>query len=217
MKTQAAAPIRFPLPALAVSACALLVFGFLANQALHGQTAAFDAGVRTGIHSLANPALTRTMKAVTFLGSSLCLVPAGCLVIWRLVRARRKHAAALLAISALGGEALDSILKLLFHRPRPEAFFGIVEPATYSFPSGHAVTACSFYIVLAAILSRCVRSKLAKAGLWTFAVVLAAAIGFSRVYLGVHYPSDVIAGYAVAVIWIVLLERGYAVWRRRTE
>jgi undecaprenyl-diphosphatase len=208
-------PARLPLAALATSAAALLVFGWLANQALRGQTAGFDTAVRQAIHAYAAPALTRAMKAFTLAGSALILIPVGCVAVWRLASAGRKRAAALLVISVLGGEVLDQLLKLLFHRPRPEPFFGFREPITYSFPSGHAITACSFYLVLAAILSRRIGSKSARAALWSFAAILAGAIGFSRVYLGVHYPSDVIAGYAAAAIWIVALERGYAAWRRR--
>ena len=208
---------RFPLAALAASAVALLVFSWLANQALRGQTAGFDAAVRQAIHSFATPTLTVAMEAITQLGSALFLIPAGCLAVWRLIAAGRKPAAGLLVISVFGGEALDQCLKLLFQRPRPAAFFGFPEPFTYSFPSGHAIAACSFYLVLAAMLSIRLRSKLARAALWTLAVILAAAIGFSRVYLGVHYPSDVIAGYAAAVIWIATLDHGYAAWRRRNR
>jgi undecaprenyl-diphosphatase len=200
---------------LAAACAALLVFGWLAGQALRGQTAGFDAAVRQAIPSFASPWLTRAMKAFTLVGSAFILIPAGCVAVWRLAAAGRKRAAALLAISVLGGEVLDQLLKLLFHRPRPEPFFGFREPITYSFPSGHAITACSFYLVLAAILSARVHSRLAKAALWAPAAILAAGIGFSRVYLGVHYPSDVIAGYAAAVVWIVSLDRGYTVWRRR--
>ncbi len=215
MEHQSLAPARLPLLGLAAALISLLVFGWLANEALRGQTAGFDASVRQSIHSLASPSLTRAMTTVTRLGSSRFLIPAGLLAICFLAIAGRRHAAVLLAVSALGGEALDQLLKLLFHRPRPVAFFGFPEPVTYSFPSGHALTACSFYLVLAAILSRRLSSRLAKVVLWVFGVMLAAAIGLSRVYLGVHYPSDVIAGYAAAVSWITALERSYAAWCRR--
>jgi len=181
---------------------------------MRGKTAGFDATIRNAVHSLAFPALTRAMEAITLFGE-VVLIPAGALAVWRLIAAGRKRAAALLVISVAGGEALDQILKLLFHRPRPLAFFGYVDPVTYSFPSGHAVAAFSFYMVLAAMLAHRLRSKPARAGLWAFAALLTATIGFSRVYLGVHYPSDVIAGYAAAAVWISALERGYAVWLRR--
>jgi undecaprenyl-diphosphatase len=210
-------PARLPLAALAASAAALLVFGWLGNQALRGETAGFDAAARQAIPSFASPWLTRAMIAFTLAGSTFFLIPAGGLAVWRLAAAGRKRAAALLVISVLGGEALDQFLKLLFHRPRPAPFFGFPEPVTYSFPSGHAITACSFYLVLAAILSARLRSGIATAALWTLAAMLAGAIGFCRVYLGVHYPSDVIAGYAAAVIWLAALERAYAAWRRRME
>jgi undecaprenyl-diphosphatase len=112
---------------------------------------------------------------------------------------------------------LDQILKLCFHRPRPEAFFGLAIPATYSFPSGHALTATCFYGVLAGLLAARTRPLAGKAGLWALAATLAALIGLSRVYLGVHYPSDVLAGYAAAVVWMAAVRVGYGLRRRRRE
>ncbi|HJT90229.1 MAG TPA: phosphatase PAP2 family protein, partial [Bryobacteraceae bacterium] len=121
----------------------------------------------------------------------------------------------MLVICALGGQALDEILKLEFRRPRPEAFFGYPEPGSYSFPSGHSVASCCFYGVLAAILTARMRSGARKAGVWTAAGFLVAAIGFSRIYLGVHYPTDVIAGYAAGVVWVAAVRASYGIWLRR--
>jgi undecaprenyl-diphosphatase len=197
------------------AAAALIVFAWLANGVLREQTAGFDAAVRSAVHAWATPSLTFIMLGFTQLGSGPFLIGVGALVVWRLAAAGRKHAALLLAIAALGGEALDQILKLCFHRPRPDAFFGLADPATYSFPSGHALTATCFYGVLAAVLAARTPSVVAKAGLWALAVVLAGLIGFSRVYLGVHYPSDVLAGYAAGIVWIAAVRAAYGVWRWR--
>jgi undecaprenyl-diphosphatase len=155
------------------------------------------------------------MLGFTQVGSAPFVIGAGALAVWRLAAAGRKHAAVLLAVAALGGEALDQILKLCFHRPRPDAFFGLADPATYSFPSGHALADTCFYGVLAAVLAARTQPVAAKAGLWALAAALAGLIGLSRVYLGVHYPSDVLAGYAAAVVWVGAVRVGYGVWRRR--
>src|ERR1700682_753225 len=114
----------------------------------------------------------------------------------------RRRPAILLVVAAAGAVALDELLKLVFHRPRPEAYFGYPLPSSYSFPSGHAVSSCCFYGVLAAIVTARMRSRAAKSAVWTAAALMAALIGLSRIYLGVHYPSDVVAGYAVAVVWV---------------
>jgi undecaprenyl-diphosphatase len=194
---------------------ALLVFVWIAVTVWSGQGAAFDGAVRDAIHVRASPGLTRAMLCVTQLGATWFLIPFGLLAVWRLAATGRKHAAVLLAGTALGSEGLTQVLKLVFHRTRPQAYFGLISPSNYSFPSGHAITACCFWGVLAAILAARARSAWVKAGLWVSASVLAALVGFSRVYLGVHYPTDVLAGYALAVIWVAVVRAGYGFWLRR--
>jgi undecaprenyl-diphosphatase len=199
----------------AVVALAAGLFARLAFTVSSGRGPAFDLAIRAAVHSLASPPLTRTMQAITILGSEWFLIPFGIVVVWRLAASGRRGAAALLAASALGGEALTQILKLAFHRMRPQAFFGLTSPSNYSFPSGHSITVCCFWGVLAAILAARAKSAWSRAALWSSAILLAALVGFSRVYLGVHYPSDVLAGYAVAVVWVAALGAGYSAWLRR--
>jgi undecaprenyl-diphosphatase len=204
--------LYFGLPA---AAGALIVFAWLAHGVLSAPAAGFDAAVRNAVHAWATPSLTFVMLTFTQLGSAPFLIGAGALTVWRLAATGRKHAALLVAVAALGGEALDQILKLCFQRPRPDAFFGLTDPVTFSFPSGHALTATCFYGVLAAVMAPRMRSAAARAGLWVLAATLAACIGISRVYLGVHYPTDVLAGYAAAIVWIAAVRAGYGVWRGR--
>jgi undecaprenyl-diphosphatase len=189
------------LGALLVAVTALFVFGWLSEEMLEGDTQKFDMFVRNSVHQHSTPGLTRLMQAFSFLGSvgtvtSLCLVVLGAFLYFR-----RMRMAALLGITMLGMAVLDEALKLSFHRPRPVAFFGPT-PSSYSFPSGHAFGALCFYGVLAAILTPRVHGKPAKWAIWSAAVFLIAMIGFSRIYLGVHYPSDVIAGYAAGAVWV---------------
>jgi undecaprenyl-diphosphatase len=113
----------------------------------------------------------------------------------------RSRAAALLAITMVGAAALVTVLKLAFHRARPVPFYG-ASPQSFSFPSGHALGSFCFYGALATVLSDRLSKGRARAGLWLAAAFLIAMIGLSRVYLGVHYPTDVIAGYGAALVWV---------------
>jgi undecaprenyl-diphosphatase len=100
-----------------------------------------------------------------------------------------------------GALALDLALKYAFHRERPPVFFG-TEPASYSFPSGHALCSFCFYGVMAGLIAARVRSPALRIAVWALAALLVIAIGVSRVYLGMHYPSDVIGGYLAAAVWV---------------
>ena len=206
---------RALIAGFAGAVAALIVFGWLANQVFHRATIQFDAAIRDGVHSFASPGLTWFFRIVTEFGSEMFLVPFGAFVVWRLATAGRQHAAILFAVAAAGGEALDYVLKLLFHRTRPVVFFGLTEPRTYSFPSGHSMLSACFFGVLAALVTMRMASYAQKLAVWAAAAAATLLIGVSRVYLGVHYPSDVLAGYAAAVIWVFSVRAGYAVWLRR--
>jgi undecaprenyl-diphosphatase len=189
------------LGALLIAATTLFVFGWLAEEMLEGDTQQFDAFVRTAVHQLATPGLTRLMQVFSFLGSVVVLTTMCLVAICVALYLRRSRTAALLAIAMLGVAALDVALKYAFHRPRPVAFFGAT-PSSYSFPSGHALASLCFYGMLAAILAARERGRGAKFCVWMGAALLVGTIGLSRFYLGVHYPSDVIAGYCAAAVWV---------------
>jgi undecaprenyl-diphosphatase len=197
------------------AAAALFVFGWLARHVLRNQTIRFDAAVRDWVHSFASSGPTAFFSAMTWLGSELFLLPFGALVVWLLVGAGRRHAAALLVLAAAGGELLDHILKLAFHRGRPSSFFGYPLPESYSFPSGHSMVSICFFGVLAAVLTARMESRAKRGAVWAAAAALVLIIGMSRIYLGVHYPSDVAAGYCAAILWVAAVRAGYVVWLRR--
>jgi len=194
---------------------ALLLLAWLANEVSEGETLGFDNFVRDTIHSWASPPLTAAMRIVTPLGSPRFVILLSLILIWPLARMGRKRAALVLTAGAIGAELLNELLKLLFHRMRPEPFFGYAEPLSYSFPSGHALCSACFYGLLAAIETSRMHSRTAKMLVWAGAACFAVLIGFSRVYLGVHYPTDVIAGYAAAIVWVGALRAAYGVWLRR--
>ncbi|MFZ0933053.1 MAG: phosphatase PAP2 family protein [Bryobacteraceae bacterium] len=175
----------------------LLAFGAVAYPLVRGDAVGFDLPVRAAIHGWAFPALTAAMRLITMLGSEYFLVPLAAILVWRWEKRGERKAAYLLVGGSLSAEALTQLLKTLIHRPRPEVFFGLVPTETYSFPSGHAFVPVVYFGVLAGVLAAGPR--------WRATVVLVAAfLGFSRVYLGYHYPSDVVAGWALAVVWLTL-------------
>jgi undecaprenyl-diphosphatase len=175
----------------------LLVFGAMAYPLARGEAIGFDLPVRAAIHGWAFPALTAAMRLITMLGSEYFLAPLAAILAWRWVKRGERPAACLLLAGSLSAEAVVQLLKVLIHRPRPELFFGLLPAETYSFPSGHAFVPAVFFGILAGILAAGAR--------WRAAVVAVAAfLGFSRVYLGYHYPSDVVAGWALAVVWLAV-------------
>jgi undecaprenyl-diphosphatase len=183
---------------------AALFFAWLASEVARGNTMGFDLAVRGAVHSWASPWLTDAMRGVSELGEPGFVIPLGLLLAAMLIWRRRARAAVTLAAAAIGGECLNAILKASFHRARPEAFFGLHQPEHYSFPSGHAMVSVCFYGSLAAILAA---GSARSAAYWAFGIATPLIIGFSRVYLGVHYPTDVLAGYAAAIVWLTILFR----------
>jgi undecaprenyl-diphosphatase len=213
-----AAP-RWNRAAAGAALAATVSFAWLAAEVMRNATMPFDLAVRGGIHNLASVPLTWAMLAVTLFGSVAVLAAFGLIAVWRLFSSGRTRHALLLAIVIVGADVLDLSLKLVFHRVRPDAFFGVAAPSTYSFPSGHAIMSCAVYGALVAILAARF-DPVRKAALWIVVALLVGTIGFSRVYLGVHYPTDVLGGYAVGVGWLAAVRAVYGLHRgkaRRTE
>jgi undecaprenyl-diphosphatase len=209
-------PYRALFLGLLAAAAALLFFAWLAEEILKGGTRRFDDAIRLLLHQHASPALTGAMRAASFIGSPVFLIPLGILVFALYLRQGRPLTARLFVITVIGGEVLDQVLKLAFHRTRPAAFFGLPEPLGYSFPSGHALAACAFYGVVAAFAAARTESRTRR---WIYriaAAIVIAIIGVSRIYLGVHYPSDVLGGYAAALVWVFTVASARR-WMRRTN
>ena len=184
-----------------VSAAAL--FAWLAQQA---DTRQFDSAIRRAVHQVSSPALTEIMRAVSVLGEVVALIALSVAVIALLCCFRRFRDAVLLGITMLGALGLDLGLKGVFHRSRPVPFFGAA-PNSYSFPSGHALASLCFFATFALILSGYVQPRGVRWLIWIAAVLLIAVIGFSRIYLGVHYPSDVVGGYCAGIFWVGMVRR----------
>ena len=200
---------------LAIAAFALALFCFLAVEMGRGSTAALDAAARRFVLRIASPELTFSMRIFSLLGEFWMLAGIVALGVAWFLRRGHPHAAALLVISMAGAGILDAALKALFHRLRPEPFFGTRLPDSYSFPSGHAFACTVVCGVLAGLLTAREPRRRVRIALWTAAAFVAAAIGFSRVYLGVHYASDVLAGFAAAIVWVFAMITVYRTFYAR--
>jgi membrane-associated phospholipid phosphatase len=192
---------------------ALLAFAHVAEDYLTGDPLVrWDVHLATWLHAHSSPKLVSTFEVVTYAGNAVvlaALVATACLL---LLRRRMVNEAAFLALVALGIELLNGALKLVFHRPRPELAFVHLE--TYSFPSGHAASATAVYGALAFLLVRRA-SWTRRLALWASAVLVVAVIGFSRLYLGAHYLSDVLAGFCVGGGWLFACLIAFETFGRR--
>jgi undecaprenyl-diphosphatase len=190
---------------LLLSAAALLFFAWLADSVIHGDTERFDARIRALVHAHAGPALTGAMRGVSQIGEPAFLIVLGVpAVVWFVWKGWRRTVL-LFAITVAGAEILDQILKLMFHRPRPATFFALGQPIGDSVPSGHALVSCAFFGGLAVFAAGRTGSRARRCLYYVGAALLIAAIGFSRIYLGMHYPSDVLGGWAAAAVWIFIV------------
>ena len=196
----------------AVAVAAAVGFTALALSVERGTTGKFDLATRSAVHANSPAVLTPLMQAVTQLGGGWFLWPLGALIFIALIRQSRRRDAAFFAVTILGAEILNESLKLIFHRPRPDPFFGYPLPDTYSFPSGHSFLSCCFYLTLAGLWIRPEWPRARKTAVLCAAVVLVLLIGFSRVYLGVHYPTDVLAGYLGAISWMAITSAAHERW-----
>ena len=167
----------------------------------------FDRDIIAAIQGLESPLLTKVMKFFTFVGSAPVVIVLIILLIIILYKVLHHRLELILLISTIIGSAvLNQILKQVFHRFRPN-FHRLIDISGYSFPSGHAMNAFTVYVIISFLLWRHIPSKWGRSLLICISTVMILAIGISRIYLGVHYPSDIIGGYLASGFWLAV-----AIW-----
>jgi undecaprenyl-diphosphatase len=210
---------RYGLRVTLIAIATVLVavpFSFLLLQVLRqGPVTRVDRGAAQRLFEIAtnHPALVRPLKAISLLGKPLWLafaVAAGAAyAAWR----GRRRLALYLVVTAIGGGLVDSAVKLLVNRPRPDVGDPLVYAFGKSFPSGHAMSSTVTYgallLVFLPILSR--RARFAA---FVGTAALLVAIGLSRLLLGVHYISDVIAGWVLGLAWLTGSTAAFSIWRK---
>jgi undecaprenyl-diphosphatase len=203
---------------LGTAVLALFLFAWISGAMLDGGAGAFDQNVRLSLNAYASPQMTVAMRFFTSFGSPLVLLPLSAAVLAAFWKLGWNREAGLFAATLGGAVVLNFALKLAFQRPRPpDTFFGTPVPDSYSFPSGHALISACFFIGLAVLAAPRLRARASRVAIWLGAVVLALVIGLSRIYLGVHYPSDVLAGYTAAIVWIATVASADRLLQRRAR
>jgi membrane-associated phospholipid phosphatase len=201
-----------PLGALGTSAligaifCVLLTLGFawLAKGVFSDRFVAIDNGVITWLHNYWGPASNNFMLFFTTIGEVWVLGPLIAVAAFALTRSRRWIDAGGLVLAGLGAGLLNLVLKDIFERARPNLFPGPIHLTTYSFPSGHAMGSIAVYGMLAFVSARLTNHRLLRYAIVLVAMVIVFFIGLSRVFFGVHYPTDVIGGYLAGAIWLAI-------------
>jgi undecaprenyl-diphosphatase len=191
------------------AAVALLIFVWLGYQIRLGDPSGFDLAIRSTVRSVETPTVTGVMWASSVYGAPVRLVPLGVVAAAVFLLRGWRRGAVLVLVTLAGTMVLDLGLKTLFARVRPEAIYEYYPtPSSFSFPSGHALVAVCFFGGIAVLLTHRLENRVAQALVWLAALAVIFLIGVSRIYLGVHYPTDVIGGFAVGVVWVTAVALG---------
>ncbi len=197
--------------ALGVSVFLVWAFAELADEVVEGESRAFDRAVLVWINEHLPEQLDGPMRLVTALGSFWVVLPLLAVAVLVFYLKGWRLSAVILLVSTAGGVFLTTVLKAVFQRSRPELIDSGYTAPFYSFPSGHATVAVGFYGALTLILAYRLRG-FARWAVVSGGVLLVLLIGFSRLYLGVHYPTDVLAGFLAAPLWVISVGVVYVVW-----
>ncbi len=204
-------PERLILIALLLLAGSVWGFVEIAGEVIEGDSRQFDEQIVKALRRPEDPALPigprwlhHVARDITALGGMSVVPMITAAVLGFLALSRKWHTAALVAVSVLGGLAMSMGLKQIFARDRPALVPHLDQVYTSSFPSGHSMLSAVTYLTLGALLARTTKDRVLKIYFLTLASTLALLIGASRVYLGVHYPTDVAAGWCAGTAWALL-------------
>lgn len=182
----------------------LIIFIFILENVFDNEIAIFDANVYNTISLIKNNFITNVFKVITEFGSAKVLI---LITLISLVVVKNKKIGTAISLNLVSIGLLNYILKNIIQRPRPEGF-RLVEETGYSFPSGHSMASMAFYGLIIYFVFRNVKNKAMRTIACTALSLLIILIGMSRIYLGVHYASDVIAGLLVSIAYLVVYITG---------
>ena len=177
------------------------VMGYMVKESNEGIL--FDVALMDYIHNSTNPIITSIMKFISFIGSATFLVPAIAMVISYAIVKKKYYITKLILLSTAGSWILNFLLKEIFQRTRPVEYF-LVNQGGLSFPSGHSMVTMTFYTTLAYLLAKNTKNANKKRLIKIIAYVMIILMGISRIYLGVHWPTDVLGAYLIGYIFYYL-------------
>jgi undecaprenyl-diphosphatase len=185
-------------------------FAALASDVKEGDTRSFDSRIllamrRPGdLAPIGSPAVQEAVRDVSALGGVTLLSLVTVVTVGFLVLDGKSHMAGFAAAAVVGGMVVATLLKDAFQRPRPEIVPHLVYAGNSSFPSGHSMMSALTYLTLAALLARSQERRRLKAYFLLLAALITFMVGVSRVYLGVHWPTDVLAGWMAGTVWALV-------------
>lgn len=168
----------------------------------------FDEKIMEKVHVTTNPTMTTIMKGITFLGSSHFFFGFGVILLFMFIKKGYYKGIIPLFLSIIGTYAGNAILKKIFTRTRPLKYF-LIEQGGHSFPSGHSMVSMAFYTTMTYLILENSHKKGRNIFIWILNFLLIGLIGFSRIYLGVHWPTDIIAGYIMGFLAYVFIKDIY--------
>ena len=182
----------------------LLVFAALGEDILDRETFRFDNPTLLWLHAHSNNFLDGAMLFITQIGGGALLIPSALWCLFLAFQKRRRDV--LFVLLAMGGAtALNLSAKLIFARARPELWLSLAPQNDYSFPSGHAMLSSAFVLMALVMLWQSQTNIHVKRVVSALGALFVLLVGLSRLYLGVHFPSDILAGWMVSLAWIALL------------
>ena len=203
---------EFQLLLVGLGLCALaFLFMRLASEVMEGDTQAIDVQILRTLRDAADPSrpigpdwMEGVLVDITALGSPVVLGLIVLIITGYLLLESRYVTAVIVLATSISSEIVDELLKLLFARPRPSVVPHLRTVVSASFPSGHAMESAIIYLTLGALLMRVVKGRITKIYCMGMAIFLTLIVGVSRVFLGVHYPTDVVGGWMLGFLWAAI-------------
>ena len=184
-----------------LAAAVLLLFGWLATGPARPYSASFDTSIRSSIREIHSPLWTSLFLAFTKLGSTLYLAIIGCVIALLFAYLRWFRPLGLFIVAMAGQAILHNGAKFLIARPRPSAMLNYLPVESFSFPSGHALSSLCLYGTVVWLVTNRLANSATSSALWIVMLIFVLLIGISRIYIGIHFPTDVLAGWLAAAIW----------------
>lgn len=179
----------------------VILFAKIAGEIIEREPIGWDIAILHWIHGLSTPLLDSLFLFVTTSGNVEYILPITILLLGYFYYKKQRFNALIILFGVGGAAVANTILKLIFHRDRPAFWHSLITETGYSFPSGHAMMSSALVLSLIVILWN-TRWRIASIIIGSFIIAM---IGISRLYMGVHYPTDIIAGWSVSFVWIIIV------------